>query len=587
MRYRQLGSSDLQVSEISLGSWMTYGGGVEQEQAEACIATAFDVGINFIDTANVYSRGQAEEFLGEVLTGPTTRLVHPRDEALLPDVRHRPRAVAGAGLQADRRARSHGCARSYVDLYQCHRYDWDTPLEETMEALTEVVRQGKVRYLGFSEWPVEKMQEALAAAGRREVRLEPAAVLDDLARARARPHRRSARSTASRRSCGRRSPRACSPASTSPGAAAARRTAARRRSDELLHGRARRRHAARARAATPAHRGRARHLTGATRARVGAARAERRVRDHRRLEAASRSRDNAAASGIELDEPRSCGGSTRSLGDSVRIRGGPRRSDADDGTRHRSRSLGRRRQRAPDGARASSSGCARRDALAADRLDLRDVVRRDRAGSMAALDRLDDLEEFMLQPAAGGDLPAALAVAAAARSARTTTGCPQTIEERLGDLDRDRARPRRVAGRGRRVRDRRQRGRARQRRRARTSSPTRRARRRPRRWRRRCSPRPPSARSCCRGRSDDRIATDGAWVRNFPLGHAYHQPGVELIVSFRYLPTLSAAQHRRGSAAPTPARAVPEGPAGQGARSPSCARRRSAASAASPRTGAT
>src|SRR5690349_6397386 len=67
MRYRQLGSSDLNVSEIALGSWLTYGGGVGREQAEACVAKAFDVGINFIDTANVYSGGQAEEFLGEVL----------------------------------------------------------------------------------------------------------------------------------------------------------------------------------------------------------------------------------------------------------------------------------------------------------------------------------------------------------------------------------------------------------------------------------------------------------------------------------------------------------------------------------------
>src|SRR5690242_4819047 len=77
VRYRQLGSSDLHVSEISLGSWLTFGGGVPREQAEACIAKAFDVGINFIDTANVYSRGRAEEFLGEVLAD------RPRDSFLL------------------------------------------------------------------------------------------------------------------------------------------------------------------------------------------------------------------------------------------------------------------------------------------------------------------------------------------------------------------------------------------------------------------------------------------------------------------------------------------------------------------------
>src|SRR5918911_5141097 len=77
MRYRRLGSSDLEISEISLGSWLTYGGGVEREHAEACVAKAFDVGINFIDTANVYARGGAEEFLGEVLAG------RPRDSYVL------------------------------------------------------------------------------------------------------------------------------------------------------------------------------------------------------------------------------------------------------------------------------------------------------------------------------------------------------------------------------------------------------------------------------------------------------------------------------------------------------------------------
>src|SRR5919204_324887 len=96
MQYRRLGSSDLDVSEISLGSWLTYGGGVGREQAEACVAKAFDIGINFFDTANVYARGGAEEFLGETLSG------RPRDEALLPDER-RSRPVARAGLQADRR----------------------------------------------------------------------------------------------------------------------------------------------------------------------------------------------------------------------------------------------------------------------------------------------------------------------------------------------------------------------------------------------------------------------------------------------------------------------------------------------------
>jgi 1-deoxyxylulose-5-phosphate synthase len=161
MRYRQLGSSDLQVSEISLGSWLTYGGGVGREQAEACVAKAFDVGINFIDTANVYARGQAEEFLGEVLTG------RPRDSYVLATKVFFPMSDTDRGLSRAQILKQVDASLArlrtdYVDLYQCHRYDWDTPLEETMDALTQVVRDGKARYLGFSEWPVDKVREALA-----------------------------------------------------------------------------------------------------------------------------------------------------------------------------------------------------------------------------------------------------------------------------------------------------------------------------------------------------------------------------------------------------------------------------------------
>ena len=164
MRYRQLGSSDLEVSEISLGSWMTYGGGVGREQAEACVTAAFDVGINFIDTANVYSGGRAEEFLGEVLAD------RPRDSYVLATKLffQMPDGDRGLSRQQVLKQIDASLARlrtDYVDLYQCHRYDWDTPLEETMEALSEVVRAGKARYLGFSEWPAEKIDEALKLPG--------------------------------------------------------------------------------------------------------------------------------------------------------------------------------------------------------------------------------------------------------------------------------------------------------------------------------------------------------------------------------------------------------------------------------------
>jgi aryl-alcohol dehydrogenase-like predicted oxidoreductase len=164
MRYRQLGSSDLQVSEISLGSWLTYGGGVEREQAEACVAKAFDVGINFIDTANVYARGAAETFLGEVLEG------RPRDSYVLATKLFFPMSDTDKGLSREQVFKQIDASLArlrtdYVDLYQCHRYDWNTPLEETMQALTDVVQDGKARYLGFSEWPPEKIKEALELPG--------------------------------------------------------------------------------------------------------------------------------------------------------------------------------------------------------------------------------------------------------------------------------------------------------------------------------------------------------------------------------------------------------------------------------------
>ena len=175
MRYRQLGSSDLKVSEIGLGSWLTVAGGVSREQAKACLTSALDIGITFFDTANSY--GHAEELLGEVLSG------RPRDSYVLatkvgwsiPKTRIPGRIARRIPLgllepdkglsrgqifkQIDRSLRR--LRTDYVDLYQCHRYDWETPLEETMDALTEIVRQGKARYLGFSEWPVQRIEAAL------------------------------------------------------------------------------------------------------------------------------------------------------------------------------------------------------------------------------------------------------------------------------------------------------------------------------------------------------------------------------------------------------------------------------------------
>ena len=161
MRFRKLGASEIEVSEISLGSWLTYSGGVEREQAKACVRAAFDAGINFIDTANVYGRGAAETLLGEALSG------HERSSYVLATKLFFPMSDTDRGLSAAQihkqiDASLERLRTDYVDLYQCHRYDDQTPLAETMSALTEVVRSGKARHIGFSEWPVEKIDESLA-----------------------------------------------------------------------------------------------------------------------------------------------------------------------------------------------------------------------------------------------------------------------------------------------------------------------------------------------------------------------------------------------------------------------------------------
>ncbi len=164
MNFRKLGSSDIEVSEISLGSWLTYSGGVAREQAQACVQAAFDAGINFIDTANVYGRGAAETLLGEVLSG------HERSSYVLAtkvyfEMSPTDRGLSAAQIHKQIDASLRRLQTDHVDLYQCHRYDEETPLQETMAALTEVVRAGKARHIGFSEWPAQRIEESLALAG--------------------------------------------------------------------------------------------------------------------------------------------------------------------------------------------------------------------------------------------------------------------------------------------------------------------------------------------------------------------------------------------------------------------------------------
>jgi aryl-alcohol dehydrogenase-like predicted oxidoreductase len=164
MQYRRLGASDLSVSTISLGSWLTYSGGVEKADAIACVRKALELGVNFIDTANVYGHGAAEALLGEALSGIE------RGSYILATKVYGAMSDSDKGLSRRQIFKQIDASLTrlrtdYVDLYQCHRYDKDTPLEETMQALTEVVRLGKARYVGFSEWPLDKIEAAAALKG--------------------------------------------------------------------------------------------------------------------------------------------------------------------------------------------------------------------------------------------------------------------------------------------------------------------------------------------------------------------------------------------------------------------------------------
>jgi aryl-alcohol dehydrogenase-like predicted oxidoreductase len=161
---RPLGDSGIEVSEVSLGSWLTYSGGVERDQTEACTRAAFDLGINFFDTANVYGGGASEEAWGEILPD------FPREEIVLATKLYFPMSRSDSGLSAEQVSKQLDASLArlrtdYVDLYQCHRFDVETPIEETMEALTAAVDSGKVRHIGFSEWTPEQIRAGLEVPG--------------------------------------------------------------------------------------------------------------------------------------------------------------------------------------------------------------------------------------------------------------------------------------------------------------------------------------------------------------------------------------------------------------------------------------
>jgi voltage-dependent potassium channel beta subunit len=165
MQYRKLGGTGLKVSEISLGSWLTYGGYVERENAVNAIKTAYDLGINFFDTANVYERGAAEVLVGETLKA------YPRESYVLATKAFWPmgdgpndRGLSRKHVMEQAHASLKRLGHDYVDIFYCHRHDPETPLYETLRALDDLVRQGKVLYVGVSEWQASQMAEALGTA---------------------------------------------------------------------------------------------------------------------------------------------------------------------------------------------------------------------------------------------------------------------------------------------------------------------------------------------------------------------------------------------------------------------------------------
>jgi len=161
MEYRRLGRSGLQLSEIGLGSWLTYGNAVELETARECHRKAFDLGINFFDTANVYAIGDAERCLSKIVPD------FPRDEYVLATKCYFRMGEKPNQSGLSRKHIMEQCNLSlqrlgvdYVDLYQCHRYDENTPLDETLRALDDLVTAGKVLYVGVSEWSAEQILDA-------------------------------------------------------------------------------------------------------------------------------------------------------------------------------------------------------------------------------------------------------------------------------------------------------------------------------------------------------------------------------------------------------------------------------------------
>jgi aryl-alcohol dehydrogenase-like predicted oxidoreductase len=166
MEFRRLGRSGLSVSEISYGNWITHGSQVEEEQAHACVRAALDAGITTFDTADVYANTKAEEVLGRALAGQRRESLEILTKVYWPTG---PGGPNDRGLGRKHILESaHGSLKrlqtDYIDVYQAHRFDRTVPLEETMLAFADLVRQGKVLYIGVSEWTGEQISRGAAIA---------------------------------------------------------------------------------------------------------------------------------------------------------------------------------------------------------------------------------------------------------------------------------------------------------------------------------------------------------------------------------------------------------------------------------------
>jgi len=165
MQYRPLGNGPLQVSELSFGTWLTVAGGIARQQAIRCIHAAVDCGITLFDTANQYGAGEAERVLGEALR-PYPREQHMIATKLYFPVGDEPdHGLSAAQIEKQLNRSLQRLGVEYIDLYQCHRFDKEIPLEETLTALDRAVRAGKVRAIGFSEWTAEQIDAAAMIAG--------------------------------------------------------------------------------------------------------------------------------------------------------------------------------------------------------------------------------------------------------------------------------------------------------------------------------------------------------------------------------------------------------------------------------------